>query len=109
MLSGLDRKQRLQLLRFVCAYAWTDLEIKEGERKFVKRLADRMALDDEDRKEVEQWLHVAPAPSDVDPKQIPPEHRRTFFEAIRAVLYADGEADDEEIAHLEELRTALSL
>jgi uncharacterized tellurite resistance protein B-like protein len=109
MLSGLDRNERLLLLRFVCAYAWTDLEIKEGERKFVERLANRMELSDDDRKEVDQWLHVAPAPSDVDPKKVPVEHRRVFFEAVRAVLYADGEADAEEKQHLEELRTALQL
>ncbi len=109
MLSGLDRNERLLLLRFVCAYAWTDLEIKAGERKFVERLATRMDLSDDDRKEVEQWLHVAPAPSDVDPKQVPTEHRRTFFEAVRAVMYADGEADADEKQHLEELRSALGL
>ncbi len=109
MLSGLDQQQRLLLLRFVCAYAWADLEIKEGERRFVERLAQRMELGDDERQQVEQWLHVAPAPSDVDPKKIPAEHRRVFFEACRAVLYADGEADDVEKAHLEELRTALEL
>ncbi|MEZ4225975.1 MAG: TerB family tellurite resistance protein [Polyangiaceae bacterium] len=109
MLTGLDRAQRLQLLRFVCASAWADLEIKEGERAFVERLVKRMDLDDADRREVEGWLHVAPPPSDVNPTQVPEEHRRLFFEAARAVLYADGHASDEEQAHLEELRVAFGL
>jgi hypothetical protein len=33
MFQELSRDERLLLLRFVCAFAWTDLEIKDGERR----------------------------------------------------------------------------
>jgi uncharacterized tellurite resistance protein B-like protein len=107
MLEELSRNDRMLLLKFVCAFAWTDLRIHEGERRFVERLMNRLALDEEDRTEVEAWLHVAPSPSDVDAKLVPAEHRRLFVEAVRAVIYADGEVDDEEREQLERLKAAL--
>ena len=108
MLEELSREHRLLLIKFVCAFAWTDLRISDSERRFVERLVRRMALSAEDRKEVEQWLSVAPSPSDVDPSLVPHEHRREFVEAARAVMYADGDVDDEERAQLERLKAALA-
>ena len=107
MLEGLSKEDRLLLLKFVCAQAWTDLEIHEGERRFVERLMQLMTLDEQERSQVTSWLHVAPAPGDLDPSQIPAEHRQTFVNAVRAVMYADGEVDDEEREQLERLKTAL--
>lgn len=107
MWESLSREDRLLLVKFVCAYAWTDLEIQEGERRFVERLIGRLALDEQDRREAEQWLHVAPSPSEVDPSLVPAEHRRAFVEAVRAVMYADGNVDPEERAQLERLKAAL--
>lgn len=108
MLDDMDRDQRLLLMKFVCAFAWTDLEIRDSERNFVNRLVKRLELDDADREQVEEWLSVSPAPSSVDPSRIPPEHRRTFLEAARAVVYADGEVDSEEREQLDKLRDALA-
>jgi uncharacterized tellurite resistance protein B-like protein len=108
MFEQLSRDDRLLLLRFVCAFAWTDLEIKDGERKFVQRLMDRMQLSADDRKEVEGYLHVAPSPESTNPKLVPPEHRRIFIDAIRALIYADGEVDTEERQRFEQLQAALS-
>lgn len=108
MLDDLTRDERMLLLKFVCAFAWTDLEVREGERRFVRRLCERLALDPEERAEVEGWLHVAPAPSDVDPSRVPPAHRRTFIEAARGVIYADGDSDTEGRLQLEKLKAALS-
>ena len=39
MLEGLDARQRLQLIKFVCSFAWADLEVRPEERSFVARLA----------------------------------------------------------------------
>jgi uncharacterized tellurite resistance protein B-like protein len=108
MLDDLTRDERLLLLKFVCAFAWTDLEVRDGERRFVERLCERLALDQDERAEVETWLHVAPAPGDVDPSRVPAAHRRTFIEAVRAVIYADGDVDTEERLQLEKLKTALT-
>lgn len=108
MLDELTRDERLLLLKFVCAFAWTDLEIRDSERAFVGRLVEKLQLDDADRAQVEEWLQVSPSPDSVDPALVPKQHRRTFIEAARAVIYSDGEVDDEEREQLDRLREALS-
>ncbi len=108
MFEQLSRDDRMLLLRFVCGFAWTDLEIRDGERKFVERLMDRMQLAAEDRAEVAGYLHVAPAPEATHPKLVPHEHRRLFIDSVRALIYADGEVDAEERDRFERLRTALT-
>jgi uncharacterized tellurite resistance protein B-like protein len=108
MLESLSRAERMLLLRFVCAFAWTDLKVTDKERKFVKRLVDRLGLSGEDAEEVEAWIHVAPAPGSVDASLVPADHRRAFVETVRAMIYADGNVDDEERAQFEKLRSALS-
>ena len=108
MFEQLSRDDRMLLLRFVCAFAWTDLEIRTGERKFVQRLIERMQLSDDDRAEVQGYLHVAPAPETTNPKLVPREHRRIFVEAVRGLIYADGEVDAEERQRFELLQKALS-
>jgi uncharacterized tellurite resistance protein B-like protein len=107
MFETLARDERLLLLRFVCAFAWTDLEVRNTERAFVHRLVERLELGPEDASEVETWLHVAPAPGSVDPKDVPPAHRRTFIEAVRAMMYVDGEVEAEEREQFERLKAAL--
>jgi uncharacterized tellurite resistance protein B-like protein len=108
MFEQLSRDDRLLLVRFVCAFAWTDLEIHEGERKFVERLLERMQLSDEDRAEALAYLHVAPSPEATNPKLIPKPHRQLFVDAIRALIYADGEVDAEERERFEKLKQALA-
>ncbi len=107
MFETLSREHRLLLLRFVCAFAWTDLRIDEGERKFVERLMGKMELSAEDRAEVEQYLHVAPAPETTSPALVPAEHRKLFVDAVRALIYADGEVDVEERERFERLKASL--
>lgn len=108
MFEQLSRDDRMLLMRFVCAFAWTDLAVKDGERKFVARLMDRMQLSAEDRAEVQGYLHVAPPPEATNPKLVPARHRRTFIDAVRALIYADGEVDAEERDRFERLKAALT-
>jgi len=107
MFEQLSRDERLLLLRFVCAFAWTDLQIREGERQFVQRLMDRMQLSAEDRQEVAGYLHVAPPPGATNPELVPVAHRQLFIDAVCALIYADGEVDAEERERFESLRAAL--
>ena len=107
MFEGLSREDRLLLLKFVCAFAWTDLEVRDSERRFVRRLVERLKLDADDSRQVEEWLSIAPSPQSVDPARVPPALRRTFVEAVRALIHADGQADPEEREQLEKLKAAL--
>lgn len=107
MLDNLSKEDRMLLLKFVCAFAWADLEIRDQERAFVKRLVEKLELDDDEKKQVEGWLTVSPSPEEVDPNKVPREHRQVFVDAARAMIYSDGEVDPEERENLELLKQLL--
>jgi hypothetical protein len=96
MLSSLSRDDRLRLMKFVCSFAWADLEVQDEEREFVKKMIRRLQLDDGDRKLVEGWLEVPPPPQEVDPTRVPIEHRQIFLETVRGLIAADKFVDPEE-------------
>lgn len=100
MLDTLDREDRLQLMRFVCSFAWADLEVTDGERDFVIRLVDKLDLDDDERKQVAKWLEVPPRADDLDPADVPREHRQLFLDAARAMILSNGRLGDVEAENL---------
>lgn len=100
MLDSLNREDRLQLMRFVCSFAWADLEVTAKEREFIVTLVDRLDLDDDERSEVAQWLEVPPRADDLDPADVPREHRQLFLDAARAMILSDGEVGDVEAENL---------
>ena len=97
MLDRLDRGERMRLMKFVCSFAWADLEIRPEERAFIREMVARLALDGEDGEEVRSWLDLPPEPESIDPTLVPATHRRVFIEAIKGVIAADGEIAPEEI------------
>jgi uncharacterized tellurite resistance protein B-like protein len=109
MLNQLKAADRLLLLRFVCAFAWADLQVTERERTFVKRLVDRLSLSPDEAAQVDSWLAVAPSPQSVDPSQVPSEHRRAFVETIRALIFVDGSVDPDERKSFDQLKAALDV
>jgi uncharacterized tellurite resistance protein B-like protein len=100
MLDTLSREERLQLIRFVCSFAWADLEVSAKEREFIVNLVDRLDLDEDEREEVAQWLELPPRADDLDPADIPREHRKLFLDAARAMILSDGNVDDVEAENL---------
>lgn len=107
MLESLDRAERLRLMKFVCSFAWADLEIRPEERDFVAGLVRRLDLDADETNQVRGWLKLPPRPESVDPTRIPVEHRRLFIEAIEGVIEADGEVAVEERESLDLLKRLL--
>lgn len=100
MLDSLSREERLQLMRFVCSFAWADLEITSQEREFIVHLVERLELDEAEREDVARWLEVPPTADELDPADIPREHRQLFLDAARAMIMSDGEIDDVEAENL---------
>lgn len=96
MLSRLDRAERLRLMKFVCSFAWADLEIQPEERKYVRSLIQRLGLDEEEIRQTNTWLKVPPHPESVDPTSIPAEHRKLFVQAVEEIIAADGVVAPEE-------------
>ena len=99
--AALDREDRLRLMRFVCSFAWADLEVQDEERSFVSKMVRRLELEEDDKKQVAGWLEVPPPPEEVDPSEVPKAHRELFLETVRGLIAADKRVDPEERANLE--------
>jgi hypothetical protein len=99
-LAKLNRDDRLRLMRFVCSFAWADLEIHEKERALVKKMVRALRLDPAEKKQVEGWLESPPRPEEVDPTTVPLAHRRLFLDAVHAMVVADGMVTPEEADNL---------
>jgi uncharacterized membrane protein YebE (DUF533 family) len=103
----LDREDRLRLVRFLCSFAWADLRVHEREKAFIRRVVKKLSFGEEELRAVEKWLKVPPRPEEVDPAEIPTEHRKLFLEAARAVVMADGVVNPDERINLELLEELL--
>ena len=101
MLQSLDRTERLRLMKFVCSFAWADLEVRPEEREFVAELIRRLEMDDIEAQQVQGWLKLPPRPEAIDPTRIPAEHRRLFLGEIRGVIESDGNVAAEELENLD--------
>jgi hypothetical protein len=89
-METLSRADRLRLMKFVCSFAWTDLRITPEERELIQRLTAHFGFEDDDRKQIHDWLEVPPPAEEVDPTEIPRAHRKLFLEAAKQVIEIDG-------------------
>ncbi len=96
MLQDLESHERMQLMKFVCSFAWADLEIHPHEREFVAGMVQRLELAPKERELVRRWLEVPPYPHEVDPTAVPFAHRKTFVESIVGIIESDGVVSEEE-------------
>ena len=106
-MDQLDRNDRLRLVKFVCSFAWADLEIRPEERTFVDHIVRSLDLDEEDQSKVKGWMTIPPSPESVDPARIPLAQRKLFLDSIEGVIAADGEVAPEERENLALLRELL--
>lgn len=95
-LKKLSREDRLRLMRFVCSFAWADLEVKKTERALVQKMAKKLGLEEDELAQVKEWLQVPPRAEDVDPQSIPGAQRKLFLDAAREMIAVDGEIDPDE-------------
>ena len=108
MFQSLEPRDRLRLMKFVCSFAWADLEVRPQERAFVADLIRRLDIGEDEKRRVREWLEVPPPPESVDPSAIPRSHRELFLDAIRGVIASDGEIAPEESESLEILDALLA-
>ena len=79
-------------------------KVLDEEREFVADMVERLELDADEARQVRAWLETPPRADEVDPNQVPTEHREVFVSAARAVLERDGEVTEEEAFTLELFR-----
>lgn len=106
-MHDLPKEARLKLMGFVCSFAWADLQVADDERNLVRKLMDQLELDDDEVAQVEAWLQVPPRAEDVDPQDIPLEHKQTFLAVALQMVGADGVVDQAEMENLSLLEQLL--
>jgi len=89
MITELSLEDRLRLLRFVCSFAWADLKVQDQERAFLGSLVKKLGLSQQEADQVDSWLMIPPRPEEVDPMEIPRDHREIFLRTIRELIEAD--------------------
>ena len=99
-LAKLDKQDRLRLMKFVCSFAWADLEVVDQERRLIHRLIEKFGLEPDERKQVLEWLDLPPRAEEVDPAAVPHAHRQLFLQVAREVVAADGEISEDERENL---------
>ena len=107
-LKKLNAEDRMRLMRFVCSFAWADLEVQPEEREFVGRLISAFQLPPHEAGQVLEWLEVPPKADQLDTQDVPLEHRQLFLDAARAIAARDGVMDPEEAENLALLEQLLS-
>ena len=107
MLDELSKDERVLLLKFVCAFAWADLEVQEQERDFVKLLLERLQLSEEESQQAAAWLKYGVPAEEVDPNRVPRKHREIFLRCAHQVIAADGEIDPNEAENYQLLKALL--
>ena len=108
VLDELDTQQRMNLLKFVCSFAWADLEIRPAERAFVSRFAESTGAQTAQRPaRCAAGSNLRPAEDELDPHLIPLHHREIFIETVKGVIRVDGEIAPEELESLELLSELL--
>ena len=101
-LTRMDSETRMTLLRLACFAAWSDLNVAPQERNVVLAMAKLLAVGEDEVKQVEAWLKGPP--DEVDPNDLPREHRRAFIHTLEEVIVADGVLAPEECETLALIR-----
>ena len=95
-------------MKFVCSFAWTDLEVSQSERDLVMRMCGSLRLTDGETAQVEQWLELPPRAEELDPTTVPPDHRQMILTAIEQMVAADGKVVPAESESLQLFRDLVS-
>ncbi len=100
-LDGLTDKERVDLMRFLCSFAWADGEVQAEERTVLERVLGSLGLSAEARAEATAWL-LAPPPMDgFDFRAIAADKRALFIDQAFEVAAADGGLAPDELRHLQ--------
>ena len=101
---GISTVERMNLMKFVCSFAWTDLSVSQSERDLVMRMCGTFGLNAGETDQVKQWLELPPPIEEVDPTAVPRAHREVFLQMLEMVVKADGKVVPAELESLQLFR-----
>jgi hypothetical protein len=105
--QALPEEDRLRLVKFVCAMAWSDFEVHAEERDHIMRLIGRLDLPESAAERARVWLSDPNTVREIDPSTIPREQRNLFFSEAGRIMLVDGVLREEEAETLDVLRRLL--
>jgi tellurite resistance protein len=96
----LSENERVDLVRFLCSFAWADGEVQAEERAVLGRVIDGLSLDPGRHAEVTAWLSEAPDMDGFDFGAIAEDKRAVFLDLAFEVAAAHGGLGGEELGKL---------
>lgn len=98
--DDLTESERLELMRFLCSFAWADGVVQPQEKTVLERILGSLELSAEAHAEAEGWLTAAPSVQGRALRSIDEKKRATFIDGAYEVAAADGEIAADELEHL---------
>ena len=105
----ISSEEKLQIMRFVCAFAWADLKVVTEERSIIASFAKSLELNEKELIQVNDWTRHPPKPEEIDPFDIPVHLKEIILSAASAVTIVDGICDHNEADLLTLLQNILGV
>jgi uncharacterized membrane protein YebE (DUF533 family) len=102
-------QSRLKVVRAIAALAWSDGYLDEQERGKLRRLGEKLGLDDTEKKELESYLAAAPSLDDIAFDELNEKERQAMYLLALHYAYLDGLVWSGEKKILERLSALLRL
>lgn len=99
--DGLTEAERVDLVRFLCSFAWADGEVQAQERTVLERVLGGVGLSAEARAKAAAWLLAPPDMDGFDFAAIGADKRALFIDEAFEVAAADEALAAEEVRHLQ--------
>ncbi|MEC8379189.1 MAG: hypothetical protein VXZ96_02635 [Myxococcota bacterium] len=96
MNTSLNSDEKLQIMRFICAFAWADLKVVSAEKHFIEQFSIVLELSENEKNSVKSWIKHPPRPEEIDPFSISPHLKETIIAAAKAISMVDGDFDSKE-------------
>ena len=99
--DALTEAEQIDLMRFLCSFAWADGEVQAQEKVVLERVLSSLTLSEAGRAEASRWLFRPPNMEGFDFGAIPPDKRALFLDRAFEVAAAHGGLGKEELRHLQ--------
>ena len=83
-------QSRSKVLRAIAALAWSDGYLDEEERGKLRKLGEKMKLDDRERLDLEGYLEVAPSLDGISFDELEEKERQAMYLLALHYAYLDG-------------------
>jgi uncharacterized membrane protein YebE (DUF533 family) len=102
-------QSRLNVVRAIAALGWSDGYLDDQEKQKLRRLAEKVGLDEAEKREVDGYLEVAPSLDDIAFDDLDDKERQAMYLLALHYAYLDGLVWSGEKKILDQLAALLQL